>query len=34
MIDVGIEDIIARLAKILGKIVHGLHHFDMHKLHI
>jgi hypothetical protein len=34
MIDIGIEDLILRLANILGKIVHGLKQFDMHKLHI
>lgn len=28
------EEITSRLAKILGRVVDGLHHFDMHKLYI
>eukprot|EP00347_Sterkiella_histriomuscorum_P008191 403346032 len=34
MIEVGIEDILLRLANILGKIIHGLQIFGMHKIHI
>lgn len=28
------EEITSRLAKILGRVVDGLYHFDMHKLYI
>lgn len=33
MFDVGIEELLLRVAKIFGKVVHGLKHFDMHKIY-
>lgn len=33
MFDVGIEELLLRVAKIFGRVVHGLKHFDMHKIY-
>lgn len=33
MFDVGIEELLLRIAKIFGRVVHGLKHFEMHQIY-